>query len=208
LAVLITHILHYKNNSFEFQFDELLHFEKTFFFIINQLPIVKKFSSVLGEVCYHQIGSVGDSIEINDLVSFDYHIIQSDYTGSYHIWITPPYHPKTSTKRFNEECATLANKFQLIEPLIAAHFTSPSMEAFGDDRSIPRSSLRQFVGKFSNYGTADISFLMGAPTHQISKYFIHEKDLIDAIKEGKQNAIYAFIETPVYNQNGKPILKM
>ncbi len=197
--------VHYKNNSFEFQFDELLHFEKTFFFIINQLPIVKKFSSVLGEVCYHQIGSVGDSIEINDLVSFDYHIIQSDYTGSYHIWITPPYHPSTTPQNFMEECATLANKFQLLEPLIAGHFTSPSIEAFGDDGKLARSSLRQFIGAYSNYGTTDISLLMGGPTHNISKYYVTEQDLLEAVQDGKHNAIYAYIETPIYNYSGKQI---
>jgi hypothetical protein len=198
--------VHYKNRSFEEMHQEICNYEDTFFKVLNHLPIFKKYVDIFGPLTYHQIGSVSESIEIHDIVSFDYHVIDEDYTGSYHIWITPPYLPQTTPERFMEECATLANKFQLIEPLIAGHFTSPSIEAFGDDGKLARTSLRQFVGAYSNYGTADISFLMGAPTHQISKYFIHEKDLIDAIKEGKQNAIYAFIETPVYNQNGKPIL--
>jgi hypothetical protein len=104
------------------------------------------------------------------------------------------------------ECATLANKFQLIEPLIASHFTSPSFEAFGDDGKKARSSFRQFVGAFSNYGTSDIRFLQGAKHHSISKYFLTEDDLKEYVKHGKNTAIYSFIETPIYNISGKPIL--
>lgn len=198
--------VHYKKNAFEDQYQELMNFENTFFRVINHLPLFKKFVDVLGPVCYHHSGSVGETIEIFDLITFDYHVIESDYTGSYHVWVTPPYHPKTTPERFMQECASLANKYQLLEPLFASHFTSPSQEAFGDDGKLARTSLRQFVGAYSNYGSSDISFLQGAPSHQISKYYVNEDDLKSAVKEGKQNAIYAFVETPVYRINGKQVM--
>ncbi len=197
--------VHFRKNAFEDQYHELMNFENTFFRIVNHLPIFKKFTDVLGPISYHHIGSVGESIEIFDILTFDYHVIEPDYSGSYHIWVTPPYHPKTTPQRFMQECATLANKYQLLEPLLASHFTSPSEEAFGDNGKLARTSLRQFVGAYSNYGTSDITFLQGAPTHQISKYYVNEDDLKSAVKEGKQTAIYAFVETPVYRQNGKPV---
>ncbi len=196
----------YKNISFENIFDQLLNFEKSFFKVMNHMPIFNKYVKIFGGLTYHNIGSISESIEIYDIVNFEYNYHDKDYTGSYHIWITPPYHPTTTTKRFNEECATLANKFQLIEPLIAAHFTSPSMEAFGDDRSIPRSSLRQFVGRFSNYGTADISFLMGVPHHTIGKYFLSEEDLLNYAKTGENKSIKNYLDVPIYLMNGKPYL--
>ena len=198
--------VHYKNNAFEDQYHELMNFENTFFRVINHLPPFKKFVDILGPVSYHQSGSIGETIEIFDILTFDYHVIEPDYTGSYHVWVTPPYHPKTSPERFMQECSSLANKYQLLEPLIASHFTSPSEEAFGDDGKMARTSLRQFVGAYSNYGTSDISFLHGAPSHQISKYYVNEEDLKSAVKEGKQNAIYAFVETPVYRMNGKQVM--
>lgn len=198
--------VNYRKHSFEYMHQELMNFENTFFKVINQIPIIKKYVDVFGEIVYHQIGSVGESIEVADIVTFDYNIVETDYTGSYHIWVTPPYRPTTSSKRFQEECATLANKFQLIEPLIAAHFTSPSIEAFGDDGTLARSSFRQFVGAFSNYGTSDISFLMGAPSHNISKYYLNENDLKQSLEDGKQLAIFAYVSTPVFSMNGKPIL--
>ncbi len=196
----------YKNISFQAIHEQILGFENSFFKVMNHIPIFNKYTKIFGGLTYHNIGSVSDTIEIYDIVNFEYQYFDKDYTGSYHIWITPPYHPTTTTKRFNEECATLANKFQLIEPLIAAHFTSPSMEAFGDDRSIPRSSLRQFVGRFSNYGTADISFLMGAPHHTISKYFLSEEDLLNYTKTGENKSIKNYFEVPIYLMNGKPYL--
>jgi hypothetical protein len=200
--------VNYRKKSFESMYEELMNIENTFFKVINQIPIFKKYVEIFGEIGYHQIGSVGESIEVADIVTFDYNIVESDYTGSYHIWVTPPYRPTTSSKRFQEECATLANKFQLIEPLIAAHFTSPSIEAFGDDGTLARSSFRQFIGAYSNYGTADISFLMGAPSHTISKYYLSENDLKQSLEEGKQLAIFAYVTTPVYSIDGKQIMNL
>ncbi len=196
----------FKNISFQSIHEQLLYMEKSFFKVMNHIPVFNKYTKIFGDLTYHNIGSVSESLEIYDIVNFEYQYLDKDYTGSYHIWVTPPYHPTTSTKRFNEECATLANKFQLIEPLIAAHFTSPSMEAFGDDRSIPRSSLRQFVGRFSNYGTADISFLMGTPHHMISKYFLSENDLKNYMETGQNKSIKNYFEVPLYLMNGKPYL--
>lgn len=196
----------YKNHSFEFMMDELIDMEKTFFKVVGNIPLFKKYTRIFGDLTFHNIGSLPESIEINDMITFDYNLIGKDYAGSYHIWITPPYHPRTTPQRFTMECATLANKFQLIEPLIAAHLTSPSIEAFGDNREVPRSSLRQFVGQYSNYGTSDISFLMGAPSHIITKFFLSEDDLKDFMKNGDNKSIFNIFETPLYLMNGKPYL--
>jgi hypothetical protein len=198
--------VHYKNISFSDAHQELMDLENTFFTVINHLPIFSKYVKVLGPLGYHHVGSISYSIEVYDAITFDYNFVEEDYTGSYHIWITPLYTSKTSNQRFQIECATLANKFQLIEPLIASHFTSPSFEAFGDDGKMARSSFRQFVGAFSNYGTSDIRFLQGTKHHSISKYFLTEEDLKDYVQKGKNTAIYSFIETPIYNMSGKPIL--
>ncbi len=196
----------YKNHSFEFMMNEIINMEKTFFKVVGNIPVFKKYTKIFGDLTFHNIGSLPDSIELNDIVTFEYYLINKDYSGSYHIWITPPYHPRTTPQRFSMECATLANKFQLIEPLIAAHFTSPSIEAFGDNREIPRSSLRQFIGNYSNYGTSDISFLMGASSHLISKFFLSEEDLKDYIENGNNKSIFNIIETPIHLMNGKPFL--
>lgn len=200
--------MHYKNISFESAHQELMTYEQVFFTVMNQIPIYEKYVRIFGPLGYHHTGSVGKTLEIYDIVTFDYVIIDEDYTGSYHIWITPPYRPNTTPERFMEECATLANKFQLIEPLIAAHFTSPSVEALGDDQQLARSSFRQFVGAFSNYGTSDVSFLMGAPTHSISKYYMSMEDLKKMLEDGNDMAIFAYVETPVYNMYGKQILNL
>ncbi len=196
----------YRKTSFETQYNELKNYEDTFFHVINHIPIFKKFVDVLGEISYHNTGSVGQVIEVYDIMTFDYNILEPDYTGSYHIWITPPYHPDTTMTRFMEECATLANKFQLIEPLIAGHFTAPSVDAFGDNGKLARTSLRQFIGNYSNYGSSDISFLMGTPTHFINEYYVSENDMREAVEKGKSNEIYAVVKTPVYNYYGKPVL--
>ncbi len=195
----------YKSLSFENAHKELMNFENSFFKLIESIPVFKKFVNVFGGITYHNNGSISSSIEVYDIVSFDFKLLNEDYTGSYHIWITPPYRPDTSVKTFAEECATLANKFQLIEPLIAAHFTSPSYSIIGDEGKLARTSYRQFIGKFSNYGTADTSFLMGTPTHKITKYYLNEDDLINSVKGGTSNAIYAYFEGPVYRKDGKQV---
>ena len=168
----------YENLSYEHILSDLIELEKTFFNIVNNIPIIKDLTKMFGKLMYHNIGSVQNTISIFDLVNINYRHIEEDYTGSYHIWITAPYDIKMPMKKFLNIHATLANKLQLLEPILAAHYSSPSYNALKSSNE-SKSSLRQFLNGFSNYGTTDISLINGAKKHDVHSYYISEQNKIN-----------------------------
>jgi hypothetical protein len=170
--------INYDSINYEKTLNDLIELEKSFFYIINNLPIIKNLTDIFGELIYHNIGSVKDSITICDIINIYYYNIKEDYTGSYHIWITAPYNYKMTMKTFTNIHSTLANKLQLLEPILAAHYSSPSYNSISNITN-SKSSLRQFLNGYSNYGTTDISLMNGSNKHIITKYYLSENDILN-----------------------------
>jgi hypothetical protein len=190
------------NSNFEKSLLKLIEFEETFFIVVNNIPEINEATKILGDLKYHNIGSINKSLNINDLHTLKYKIINEDYAGSYHIWITCPHDKNMSVKKFLNIHSTLANKFQLLEPILAAHYTSPSYNVFKDSTTESKSSLRQFINWTANYGTSDVSLINGGKKHNISQYYLSEQDLID-------NKIFMTgtpLDTHVYDNKGNLII--
>lgn len=169
----------YENINYEQTLNDLIDLETTFFNYINNLPVFKPFIKYFGKIVYHNIGSANESLLINNLVqNLEYLFLDEDYTGSYHLWITCPYYKNMPYQDFLEIHSTLANKLQLLEPLFAAHFSSPPYE-FPSGLKQSKSSLRQFLNNYSSYGTSDITLLNGTEKHVIHEYYLSEYDIIN-----------------------------
>ena len=195
--------IYYENLNYEKGLQDLIDLEKTFFNVINNIPLIKYYTDRFGELIYHNIGSINNSILLSSLPSTDfsffYDIINEDYTGSYHIWITAPYNNNIKMKHFLNIHATLANKLQLLEPILATHYCSPSY-----NRSIKhptsKSSLRQFINRHSNYGTTDISLMNGVKKYIVDTYYLSEDDIIDNKPQSSAS------QSNIYDYKGKLIL--
>ena len=190
--------INYENMNYEKTLNDLIDLEKTFFFTINNLNIFKDLTNNLGEFIYHNIGSIKDTISVYDIINLKYEMIEEDYTGSYHIWITLPYSAKTKMNQFINNHVSLANKLQLLEPIICAHFSSPSYDALNDNQS--KSSLRQFLNFYSNYGTSDITLMYGTKKHQTFDYYLSENDIIN------EKNLVSYVQYPIYDNNEKLII--
>lgn len=191
------------NMNYENVLQDLIDLEETFLYLVNNLYIFQIKKKIFGEnIVYHNIGSLQKSYEIYDIVNEYYNIIDEDYTGSYHIWITCPYNEKMSMEDFINKHIILANKLQLLEPIFAAHFSSPSYKAIFN-KKYSKSSLRQFINYYSSYGTSDITLMRGVDKHNIDKYYLSEEDIINNIPMKTQNTFY---KMPIYNNNGIKII--
>ena len=194
--------IYYKNLSYEKSLNDLIDLEETFFKVINNIPIIKNLVNKYGELTYHNIGSIKKTICIIDIIALDYQYINEDYTGSYHIWITVPHNDNISLKKFINIHTNLANKLQLLEPILSAHYSSPSYNAQSNTES--KSSLRQFLNSYSNYGTTDISLMNGTNKHEIWGYYLSKNDIINntpiLYPNGNTNL------NKIYNNKGKCII--
>ena len=178
-SVLEFKTVEFSNMNFEKGLAKLIELEETFFIVINSIPEINRYIDIFGNLIYHNIGSVNTSIAIYDLDELKYQIISEDYTGSYHIWITCPHDKNMSIKKFLNIHSTLANKFQLIEPILAAHYSSPSYNVIKESDIESKSSLRQFINWAANYGTSDVSLINGGEYHKLSGYYLSESDLLE-----------------------------
>ena len=209
--------IEYKELNYESALNQLIDYEKTFFYVMNNSHIIKMNEEKYGYLTYHNIGSVNNTIEFTDIINFDYKYLGDDYTGSYHIWLTPPYTPSTTMKKFTNTLITLANKLQLLEPILAGHYSSPSYNALTNS-TFSKSSLRQFISGFTNYGTTDITLMNGIKNHDIMYYYLSEEDIINGIgittfinsTEMTTNGFKYYdkelYKAPVYNTKGELIL--
>jgi len=190
----------YENTNYEKVLNDLIDLEKTFFYSINNMPIFNDLIEMFGSLMYHNIGSIQNSIVIYDLFAIKYNFIDEDYTGSYHIWITAPYTSKTPMKKFLNIHSTLANKLQLLEPILAAHYGSPSYNAINNN-GYSKSSLRQMLNSSSNFGTSDVSLINGGKKHYVKKYYLSEEDLIN----GQEYLLPSIYSTYIYDNKGNII---
>ena len=193
----------FSNMNFEKGLSKLIELEETFFIVVNSIPEINKYIDVFGNLIYHNIGSVDTSLNVYDLEELNYEIIEEDYAGSYHIWITCPHQKYMPIKKFLNIHSTLANKFQLLEPILAAHYSSPSYNVFKESNIESKSSLRQFINWSSNYGTSDVSLINGGEYHKLNRYYLSESDLLEdkifIIKDPK-------FTTKIYDNKGNLIL--
>lgn len=164
----------YKNRKYLDSLNELIRYENLFYKIINDMPILHNLVDKYGSILPHNTGSVGLSIQLMDENINSYILINEDYTGSYHVWVTPFYQEITTPIQFVNILTTLSNKLQLLEPLLAAHFTSPSVFAIGNNLHHSRMSLRQELNVYGGYGGSDIMLLKGSPYSQIQNYYIND----------------------------------
>jgi hypothetical protein len=142
-----------------------------------------------------------DSISIYDLFNIKYNFIDEDYTGSYHIWITAPYTSKTPMKKFLNIHSTLADKLQLLEPILAAHYGSPSYNAINNS-SYSRSSLQQMLNETSNFGTSDVSLINGGKKYCVNKYYLSEEDILNE----EEYILPSSYTTNIYDNKGNIIV--
>jgi hypothetical protein len=202
-SVLEFKTINYINMNYESILQDLIDLEETFLYLVNNLYIFQIKKKIFGEnIVYHNIGSLQKSYEIYDIVNEYYNVIDEDYTGSYHIWITCPYTAKMSMEDFINKHIILANKLQLLEPIFAAHFSSPSYNALFN-KKYSKSSLRQFINYYSSYGTSDITLMRGVDKHNIDKYYLSENDILNDIPMKTQDTFY---KMPIYNNNGTKII--
>ena len=191
------------NMNYEKVLQDLINLEETFLYLINNLYIFNYKKKIFGEnLIYHNIGSLQKSYEIYDIINETYNIIDEDYTGSYHIWITCPYTAKMSMDDFINKHIILSNKLQLLEPIFAAHFSSPSYNALLN-KKYSRSSLRQFLTSYSSYGTTDITLMRGVDKHNVGEYYLSENDILNNIPMKTQHEFY---KMPIYDNNDNKII--
>jgi len=190
------------NLNFEKGLSKLIEYEETFFIVVNNIPEINEATRILGDLTYHNIGSLNTSLNIFDLHTLNYETIYEDYSGSYHIWITCPHNKDMPVEKFLNIHSTLANKFQLLEPILAAHYTSPSYNVFKDSKTETKASLRQFINWTSNYGTSDVSLINGGKKHNIYGYYLSEEDLLNNKMFYIQSAKNAY----VYDNDGNLII--
>lgn len=191
------------NMNYENVLQDLIDLEETFLYLVNNLYIFQLKKKIFGEnLVYHNIGSLQQSYELYDIINETYNIIDEDYTGSYHIWITCPYNTKTSMDDFIDKHIILANKLQLLEPIFAAHFSSPSYNALLN-KKYSKSSLRQFLTSYSSYGTTDITLMRGVDKHDVSEYYLSENDILNNIPMKSHEKQY---KMPIYDNNGNKII--
>ena len=172
----------YKNLNFETVYKNFIKYENTFIKYVNTLFNNYIDKNKYGNINYNKIGSRKESIQLNDIFNEkdeDYcytSLNTEDYTGSFHIWVTCPYNNRMPKAKFLNIHANLANKLQLLEPVIACNFSSPSYEIKHKKNYPSKLSLRHFINPYSNYGTSDVSLINGSEYTNVNAIFLDKKD--------------------------------
>lgn len=83
-------------------------------------------------------------------------IVRTDYTGSYHITFTLPYHENKSEKKFIEEHMNFGNQIQWLEPLMLVGFFSGDESAVGSKEKRVRGSYRVLNIGWGNLAGSDV----------------------------------------------------
>ena len=170
----------YKNKNYEKSYKDFIKYENSYIEYAN--TIINNYIKKYGNINYNSIGSRKESIELIDIFNEDNENISykalndEDYTGSYHLWITAPYDKKLSKTKFLNIHANLANKLQLLEPIIACNFSSPSYQIKYDKNYHYKLSLRHLLNMYGGYGTSDVSLINGSDYTYISDIFFEKKN--------------------------------
>ena len=168
--------IYYKNVNYEKTLDEIILYETSFMEYMTYFFEQFGYKNY-GMINYDAIGTREEGIELVDIFNSHYesdnNLLQFyDYTGSYHLWVTVPYNKDLSKTKFLNVHANLANKLQLLEPLISCHFSSPSFDIKYNKDYPSKMSYRHFINKFSNYGSSDVSLINGTMySDNINKLF-------------------------------------
>lgn len=192
----------YKNLNYETTYKNFIKYENSFIEYVS--TITNYYLKKYGNINYHSVGSRKESIELIDIFNennedISYRVLQNeDYTGSYHLWITIPYDENVSKTKFLNMHANLANKLQLIEPILACNFSSPSYEIKYNKDYPMKLSLRHILNNYSNFGTTDVSLINGSDYTYISDIFFEKKKEPNIEKIIKQ-------KKKVYNANNNLI---
>ena len=203
-----TSILEFKtfddsNKNYKEIVDDLMNIENIFLKIINLIPELQPFINKYGNITYHNTGSLGKTIILNNL-NMGFTEIIKDYSGSFHVWITIPYNKDDSPEKFVNQHIHLANRLQLLEPIFSSYFTSPDIDSIGNNLTHSRSSLRHFLNKYSGYGTSDISLLYGSDINEINQYYLSKEDVLNnhLINVNLKDIIYDINGNIIKNYNG------
>ena len=196
--VLEMRTIDYANKNYENAYKDFIKYESSFIEYIDTIfeTYIKKY----GKVNYNNIGSRKESIELIDLFNeknedISYKVLNyEDYTGSYHLWITVPYDEKISKLKFLNIHANLANKLQMIEPILACNFSTPSYQIKYNKNYPTKLSLRHLLNNYSNYGTSDVSLINGSEYTYVNDIFFDKKNSPEVHKISKQ-------KKKVYNEN-------
>ena len=192
--------IEYKNLNFETIYKNFIKYENTFIKYTNILFNKYIDKNKYGDINYNKIGSRKESVELIDIfneknIDCSYRMLyDEDYTGSFHIWVTCPYDEKISKSKFLNIHANLANKLQLLEPVIACNFSSPSYDIKHNKNYPSKLSLRHFINSYSNYGTSDVSLINGSEYTNVNAIFFDKKNKPDIQKIYNQ-------KKKVYNVN-------
>jgi hypothetical protein len=197
----------YKNRTITEIVDELKETENIVIKIIKMNDCVKKLIKKYGEIRQGNYGNYRNEIlfDINNC-KFDLRegmsktLIQNDYSGSFHTWITVPYTNKTSVKEFMINQVRLGTYLQLFEPIFASIFTSNNPDLFinYDDRIM--SSYRFSVNQYASYGTSNLRNLFGENYYNYLYYYLTKDDFINGFEISKNNV------SNLYNNRGDLIL--
>jgi hypothetical protein len=197
----------YKNRTISEIVGELKNTEDIVMKIINMNNCIKKITKKYGHIEQAKYGNYRNEILFNiNNCKFDLReglpktLIQNDYSGSFHTWITVPYTNKTSVKDFIINQVRFGTYLQMFEPIFAAVFTSNNPDLFinYDDRIM--SSYRFSVNKYASYGTSNLRNLFGENYYDFLQYYLTIDDFINGseiLKSGVSN---------LYNKNGELIL--
>jgi hypothetical protein len=195
----------FKNRTVQEIVDELKGTENTVMKIVRMNDCVKMMKAKYGDIQQADFGNYRNEIVFNiNECKFDFNLrktlIQDDYSGSFHTWITVPYNNKTSVNEFMENQTRLGTYLQLFEPMFAAIFTSnnPNMFVNYDDKIM--SSYRFSVNQFASYGTSNLRNLFGENYYDNLSYYLNMTDLLNNMGIWKQNM------SNLYNKRGELIL--
>lgn len=194
--------IYYKNLNYQKILEDIILYETSFMEYMTKMFEQIGYKNY-GNVNYDAIGAREEGIELVDVFNSNYdssnNLLQFyDYTGSFHLWITVPYNKDLSKTKFLNIHANLANKLQLLEPLIACHFSSPSFDIKYNKNYPSKMSYRHFINKYSNYGSSDVSLINGTMySDNINKIFfkveknpkIYHVDLHQKIIINQNNSI-------------------
>ena len=194
----------YKNKNYESIYKEFIKYESSFIEYMN--TIINHYLKIPNKVIMANVGSRYKSIELIDIFNQRINddlcnrvLKDESYNGSYHIWVTIPYDKSLSKSKFLDMHATLANKLQLLEPLFACNFSSPSYKIKTNQNYPSKLSLRHLLNAYANYGTTDVSLINnGSDYSNVSNIFF------DKTNHQKIHEIKPLIKK-IYNQNNKLI---
>lgn len=186
--------LHYRNQSVQQIHKQLSDIEEIYFHVLNHVVPLSKLAQLAKPFHTPPYGHLHNLIQLQDNISPKY--INQSYTGSYHVWITIPYHPKDTPNDFLCTHIHFANLFQLVEPLFLCLLDTGSV-CIGEP-VCNRLSARMRINNFADIGSSDINRLN--PTKEWTN-FKYAKSITDL-----QNGIYHTSQIPhvILNENKEP----